>query len=60
VYPVLAEVVELGSDDVYIFWFLLLIALCFPFAIWISLLFVDLGDCMESGSFVPWVFQISW
>jgi hypothetical protein len=46
-------VVELGSDDAHVFWFLLLIVLCLPFTIWISLVFVDLGDCIESASFVP-------
>jgi hypothetical protein len=33
----------------------LLMALGLPFAIQISLVFVDLGDCMESASFVLWL-----
>ena len=52
-YSGLAVVVELGSDDACIFWLLLLMVLCLPFTVWISLLFVDLADCMESASFVP-------
>jgi hypothetical protein len=35
---------ELGSDDAHVYWLLLLIVLYLPFAIWISLVFVDLGD----------------
>ena len=56
----LAVVGELGSDDAYIFWLLLLIVLCLSFAISISLVFVDLGDCMESASFVSGLLQVSW
>ena len=51
VYSGLAVVGELGSDDAHIFWLLLLMVLCLLFAIWISLKFVDLGDCMEFASF---------
>ena len=51
VYSGLAVVGELGSDDAQVFWFLLLMVLCLPLAIWISLVFVDLGVCL----FCPWV-----
>ena len=44
---------ELGSDDAHMFWLLLLMVLILSFTIWISLVFVSLGDCMESASFVP-------
>ena len=60
VYSRLAVMGKLGSDDAYIFWLLLLMIFCLPFAIWISLVFVDLGDCMESASFVPGLLQVSW
>ena len=56
----LAVLEELFSDDAHIFWFLLFMVLCLLFAIWISLVFVDLGDCMESASFVPGLLQVSW
>ena len=59
-YPGLAVVGVLGSDDAHIFLLLLLIVLCLSFAISISLVFVDLGDCMESASFVPGLLQVSW
>ena len=59
-YSGLAVVGELGSDDAHVFWLLLLMVLCLPFALWISLVFVDLGDCMESASFVPGLLQVSW
>jgi hypothetical protein len=60
VYSELAVVGELGSDDAYhIFLLLLLMDLCLPFTIWISLVFVGLGDCMESASFVPGLLQVS-
>ena len=59
-YSGLAVVGELGSDDAHVFWLLLLMVLCLPFTIWISLVFVDLGDCMESASFVPGLLQVSW
>jgi hypothetical protein len=39
---------ELCPDDAHIFWFLLLMVLCLCFAIWIYLVFVGLGDYMES------------
>jgi hypothetical protein len=50
---------ELGSDDVHIFWLLLLMVLCLPFAIWISLVFVGLADYIKSASFVPELLQVS-
>ena len=50
-YSGLAVVGELRSDDAHVFWLLLLMVLHFPFTIWISLLFVDLGDYMKSASF---------
>ena len=56
----LAVVGELGSDDAHVYWLLLLMVLCLPFSIWISLVFVDLDDCMESVSFVPGLLQVSW
>ena len=59
-YSGLAVVGEPGSDDAHVFCLQLLMVLCLPFAIWISLVFVDLGDCMESASFVPGLFQVSW
>ena len=58
-YSELSVVGELGSDDAHIFWLLLLMVLCLPFTIWISLVFVGLGDCMESASFVPGLLQVS-
>jgi hypothetical protein len=60
VYTGLAVVGELGSDDAHVIWLLLLMVLCLPFAIWISLVFVDLGDCMDSASSVPELLQVSW
>jgi hypothetical protein len=60
VYSGLAVVGELASDDAHIFWLLLLMVLHLCLAIWISLVFVDLGDCMESASFVPGLLQVSW
>ena len=51
---------ELGSDDAHVFWLLLLMVLHLAFTIWISLVFVDLGDYMESASFVPGLLQVSW
>jgi hypothetical protein len=53
VYSELSVVGELGSDDAHIFWLLLLMVLCLPFAIWIFLVFLDLRDFLESASFVP-------
>jgi hypothetical protein len=49
----LAVVEELSSDDAHVFWLLMLMVLCLPFDIWISLVFVALGDYTESASFVP-------
>ena len=51
---------KLDSDDAHIFWLLFLMVLHLQFAIWTSLVFVDLGDCMESASFVPGLLQVSW
>jgi hypothetical protein len=59
VYSGLAVVGEMGSDDAHVFWLLLFMVLCLPFAIWISLVFVDLGDYMESASYVPRLLQVS-
>ena len=59
-YSGLAVVEVLGSEDAHVFWLLLLMVLCLPFTVWISLLFVDLADCMESASFVPGFLQVSW
>jgi hypothetical protein len=50
----------MGSDNVHIFWLLLLMVLCLPLTIWIFMVFVDLGDSMESASFVPGLLQVSW
>jgi hypothetical protein len=55
VYPGLVVVGELDSDDAQVFWFLFLMVLPLLFTIWISLVFVGLGDYMESASFFPWV-----
>lgn len=35
---------ELGSDDYHVYWLLFLMVLPLHFAIWISLVFVGLGD----------------
>ena len=59
VYSGLAVLGELCSDDSHIFWLLLLMVLYLPFNIWINLVFVGLGDCMESASFVPGLLQVS-
>jgi hypothetical protein len=58
-YTWLAVVGELGADDAHLFWLLLLMVLCLTFTIWISLVFVDLGDCMESAFFVPGLLHVS-
>ena len=50
---------ELGSGDARVFWLLLLMVLLLPFTIWISLVLVDLGNCMGSASFVPGLLQVS-
>jgi hypothetical protein len=60
VYSWIAVVGKLGSDDDRVFWLMLLMALCLPFTTWISLVFVGLGDCMESSSFVSGLLQLSW
>ena len=57
VYSGLAVVGELGSNDAHVFWHLLLMVLYLPFAIWMSLVFVGLDDCLESASFVPGCFR---
>jgi hypothetical protein len=59
VYSGLALVAELVYDNAHIFWLLLIMVLCLPFTVWISLVFVGLGDCMESASFVPQLLQVS-
>jgi hypothetical protein len=51
---------ELGSDDAHVFWLLLLLALLLLFALWLSLVFVDLGDCMETASVFPGLLQVFW
>ena len=48
-YSGFAVVGELGSDDTHLFWLLLLMVLHLPFAMWVSMVFVDLGDYMESA-----------
>jgi hypothetical protein len=50
---------ELGSDDAHVFWFLLLMVLHLPFTIWISLVFVGLGDYREFASFISGLLQVS-
>jgi hypothetical protein len=50
VYSGLAVVGELGSDDAHVYWLLLLMVLCLPLVIWISLVFVGLGDSVCSLS----------
>jgi hypothetical protein len=52
-YSGLAVVREMCSDDANVYWHLLLIVLHLPFAIWLSLVFIGLGYCLESASFVP-------
>jgi hypothetical protein len=59
VYSELAVMGKLRSDDARVFWLLMLLVLHLPFTIWISLMFVDLGDCMESASFEPGLLQVS-
>jgi hypothetical protein len=39
---------ELDSDDVHIYWFLLLMVLCLPLAIWLSLVFAGFGESVWS------------
>ena len=55
----LAVVGELGSDDAYIFWLLLLMVLHLPLAICISLMFACLSDYMELDSFISGLLQVS-
>ena len=42
-YSGFAVVGELGSDYAYIYWVLLVMVLCLPLAIWLSLVFAGLG-----------------
>ena len=42
-YPGLIVIVVLGSDSAMVPWFLLVMILCLPFAIWFSLVLVDLA-----------------
>jgi hypothetical protein len=50
VYSGLAVVGELGSDDAHVYWLLLLMVLCLPLAILLSLMFAGLGDSVWSLS----------
>jgi hypothetical protein len=59
VYSGLAMVEEWSSDDAHIVWLLLFMVLFLLFTSWISLVFVGLGDYIESSSFVPGLLQIS-
>jgi hypothetical protein len=56
----LSVVGELGSDNAHIYLHLLFIVLILPFPIWIDLVFVGMGDCLESASFVFGLLQVSW
>ena len=47
-YSELAVIGKLGSDDAHIYWLLLLMVLCLPLTIWLSLVFVGLGDSVWS------------
>ena len=49
-YSGLAVVGELGSDDAHVYWLLLLMVLCLPLAILLSLMFAGLGDSVWSLS----------
>ena len=60
VYSGLAVVGEHGSDDVHVHWLLFHIVLHLSFTFWTSLMFVDLGDCLESATFVTGLLQVSW
>ena len=42
----LAVVGEMDSDDAKVYWLLLLMVLCLPLAIWISLEFDGVGDSL--------------
>jgi hypothetical protein len=46
VYSGLAVAGEVDSDDAYLYWLLLLMVLCLPFTIWISLEFDGVGDSL--------------
>ena len=59
VYSRLAVVGELGSDDDHVFWLLLLMVLCLPFTLWISLELFGLDNCVESAFFVLGLLQVS-
>jgi hypothetical protein len=59
-YSGLAVVGELGSVHAHVYWLLLLMELCLPFAIWISLVFIGLSDCLQSASFVLGLLYVSW
>jgi hypothetical protein len=48
VYSGFSVVGELGSDDAYTYWLLLLMVLCLPHSIWLSLVFVGLDDFVWS------------
>jgi hypothetical protein len=39
---------EMDSDDAHVYWLLLLMGLCLPFANWLSLVFAGLGDSVWS------------
>ena len=46
VYSGLAVAGEVDSDDAHVYWLLLLMVLCLPFTIWISLEFDGVGDSL--------------
>ena len=48
VYSGLAVVGELGSDDVHVYWLLLLMVLCLSLDLWLFLVFAGLGDSVWS------------
>ena len=50
-YPGLAVVGELCSDDVHVYWLLLLMIIHLPLAIWLSVVLVDL--CVSVWSLPP-------
>ena len=54
-YSGLVMVGELGSDDAHIYWFLLLMVLCLPLAIWLSLVFAGQSVSVWSLLLGPWV-----
>ena len=55
VYLGFAVVGELGTNDAHIYWLLLLIVFCLPFAVWLALVFAGLGDSVWSLTFLSWV-----